>query len=217
MTKPALTHRITLVIASANRGKLREIEAILQEAPVHFVPLDRFGHIEMPPESGDSFQENARRKALFVAERVQHYALADDSGLEVEALGGQPGVRSARYGGPGLTDADRNQLLLQALDGVPLEQRTARFRCAVALASPAGDVRVVEATCEGRIGLAPRGAGGFGYDPVFEVPALGATLAELPPAAKDRFSHRAQALARIRPALEALARQVGSSGRGAAR
>ncbi len=217
MTKPALTHRITLVIASANRGKLREIEAILQQAPVLLVPLDRFGPMEMPPESGDSFQENARCKARHVAASVQQYALADDSGLEVDALGGQPGVRSARYGGPGLTDADRNHLLLRALDGVPLEQRRARFRCAVALASPAGHVTVAEGTCEGRIGLAPRGANGFGYDPVFEVPALGATLAELPAAAKDRFSHRAQALARIRPALDALAREAGSSGRGAAR
>ncbi len=219
MTKPPLTHRISLVIASANRGKLREIAAILQEAPVLLVPLDRFGPIEMPPEGGDSFQENARRKALHIAMTVGQWALADDSGLEVDALGGRPGVRSARYGGLGLTDADRNRLLLEELEGVPAERRAARFRCAVALSSPAGRVTVVEGTCEGRIAVAPRGAGGFGYDPVFEVPSLGATLAELPAAVKDQLSHRAQALAQIRLFVDALPATGDAkiSGRGAAR
>ncbi len=216
MTKHPLTPRITLVLASANCGKFREIAAILGDAPVLLLPLDRFG-IEMPPESGDSFQENARRKALHVAAASGQYALADDSGLEVEVLDGRPGVYSARYGGPDKTDADRNRLVLQELERVPLEQRSARFRCALALASPAGRVTAVEAACEGRIALVPRGEGGFGYDPIFEVSSLGATMAELPAAVKDQISHRALALRNLRPVLAALARGNQTAGRGAAR
>ena len=171
---------------------------------VLLVPLDRIGLVEVPPEGGESFLENARRKAEFVARTVGRLALADDSGLEVDALGGQPGVMSARFGGPWKRDADRNRLLLSKLEGVPPERRTARFHCVVAIASPNGLVSVADGACEGRITLAPRGDRGFGYDPIFEVPSLGLTLAEVGPDVKNRLSHRAKAIAKARAILEEL-------------
>ena len=202
MTNPPLTHRITLVIATGNRGKFNEIAALLQGLDALLVPLDRVGPVEVPPEGGDSFQENARRKAEVVARAVGHLTLADDSGLEVDALGGQPGVLSARFGGPGKSDAERYLLLLRELDGIPLERRTARFRCVVAIAEPHGLLSVADGVCEGRITLAPRGDRGFGYDPIFEIASLGLTLAEVGPEVKNRVSHRAQAVAKVRAILE---------------
>ncbi|OGB91154.1 MAG: non-canonical purine NTP pyrophosphatase, RdgB/HAM1 family [candidate division NC10 bacterium RBG_16_65_8] len=195
---------MTLVIATGNCAKFNEIAALLRGLDVLIVPLDRVGPVEVPPESGDSFQENARIKAVAVSAAVGRLALADDSGLEVDALGGEPGVRSARFGGPGNTDADRNRLLLDKLIGVPPERRTARFRCVVALAEPGGPVHFADGTCEGRIALAPRGSHGFGYDPIFEVPSLGRTLAEVGPDVKNRLSHRAQAVRAARAILERL-------------
>lgn len=202
MTNNPLAHRITLVIATGNRGKYSEIAALLQGLDALLVPLDRVGLVEVPPESGESFQENARCKAEFVARAVGRLALADDSGLEVDALGGQPGVMSARFGGPGKTDADRNRLLLSKLEGIPPERRTARFRCVVAIADPNGLVSVADGACEGRITLEPRGDYGFGYDPIFEVPSLGRTLAEVGSDVKNRLSHRAKAIAKARTILE---------------
>jgi XTP/dITP diphosphohydrolase len=196
-----------LVIATRNRGKYKEILALLKGLRVSLVPLDRAGPVEVPPEGGDSFQENARRKAAAVAAATGCLALADDSGLVVDALGGEPGVHSARFGGPSLRDdAQRNQLLLARLRGIPAERRTARFCCAVAIGEPGGRLWETEGTCEGRIVGAPRGENGFGYDPIFEVPALGRTLAELDLEAKNRVSHRAQALGRARAILEGLLR-----------
>ncbi|MFB3817208.1 MAG: RdgB/HAM1 family non-canonical purine NTP pyrophosphatase [Candidatus Methylomirabilales bacterium] len=208
MTNPDPLPTITpLVIATRNRGKYDEILALLAGLRATLVPLDRAGPVEVPPEGGDSFQENARRKARAVAAATGHLSLADDSGLEVDALGGEPGVRSARFGGSGVRDdAERNQLLLRRLHGIPAERRTARFRCAVAIAEPGGRIWEAEGTCEGRIAAAPRGEHGFGYDPVFEIPGLGRTLAELDPEAKNRVSHRAQALARARAILDAILR-----------
>jgi XTP/dITP diphosphohydrolase len=156
----------------------------------------------VPPEGGESFLENARCKAEFVARAVGRLALADDSGLEVDALGGQPGVMSARYGGPGKNDADRNQLLLSKLEGVPPARRTARFRCVVAIAGPNGMMALEDGVCEGRISLEPRGDHGFGYDPIFEVPSLGLTLAEVGPDVKNQLSHRARAIVKVRAILE---------------
>lgn len=204
LTNPPPIHRITLVIATRNPGKLNEIIALLQGLDVLLVPLDRVGPCVVPPEGGESFQVNARRKAEAVAGATGRLALADDSGLEVDALGGQPGVLSARFGGHQATDADRNRLLLENLRDIPIERRTARFRCVVAIAEPRGQVCVAEGTCEGRIALAPRGTNGFGYDPLFEIPLLGQTLAEVPSAVKNRLSHRAQALARAREILREL-------------
>ena len=190
-----------LVVATTNRGKFTEIVALLQGVKVSILPLDRAGPVQVPPEGGDSFQDNARQKALAVAAQTGCWSLADDSGLEVDALDGAPGVRSARFGWPGASDADRNDLLLARLRGVPIEQRTARFRCAVALADAAGDVWESEGVCEGRIALAPCGLRGFGYDPIFEIPAFGCTLGELDLEAKNRVSHRARALAGMRVIL----------------
>jgi XTP/dITP diphosphohydrolase len=204
LTNASLTHRITLVIATGNRGKFNEIAALLQGVDALIVPLDRVGPVEVPPESGASFKENARIKAVAVANATGCLALADDSGLEVDALGGEPGVLSARFGGPGKTDAERYHLLLDKLIGIPPERRTARFRCAVAIAVPGGAVHVAEGTCEGRIASAPRGMHGFGYDPIFELPSLGRTLAEVRPDVKNRLSHRAQAVRGARAILEGL-------------
>ncbi len=173
----------------------------MQGLEVLLLPLDRIGPIEVPPEGGESFQENSCRKARAVAKASGHLALADDSGLEVDALGGRPGVLSARFGGPQATDPDRNALLLEMLRDIPSDRRTARFRCVVAIAEPAGRVRVAEGICEGRIAAAARGIHGFGYDSIFEVPSLGKTFAEVSPEVKNRLSHRAQAMAGAREIL----------------
>ena len=194
--------RISLVIATSNPGKFNEIGALLHDLGVLLLPLDRVGPIEVPPESGESFQENAMLKAAAVARASGQLALADDSGLEVDALGGQPGVVSARFGGPQASDADRNGLILEMLRGVPTAGRTARFCCVVAIAEPQGPTRFAEGICEGRIALAPRGTRGFGYDPIFEIPFLGKTFAELDPELKIRLSHRAKAMAGARVILQ---------------
>jgi XTP/dITP diphosphohydrolase len=209
LTKPPPAHKITLVVATANRGKLKEISALLRGLGANILPLDRVGPVEVPPESGDSFQENARLKATAVSAAVGHLAIADDSGLEVDAMGGEPGVHSARFGGLGKTDADRCRLVLERLAGVPPERRTARFRCVIAVAEPGGNVHFAEGTCEGRIAFALRGTRGFGYDPIFEVPSLGRTLAEVGPAVKNRLSHRAHAIRAARPVLAQLLRWYG--------
>ena len=142
MTNQPPLHRITLVIATGNPGKFNEMATLLAGVDALIVPLDRVGPLPpMPPEGGDSFQENARRKAEAVARASGYLALADDSGLEVDALGGQPGVLSARFGGPQATDAERNARLLKLLRELPPDRRTARFRCAVAIAEPRGSVQ----------------------------------------------------------------------------
>ena len=209
MTNLSPLHKIPLVIATFNQGKFSEIARLLRDVSVFPLPLDRVGPIEVPPESGESFQENAELKAAAVARACGRLSLADDSGLEVDALGGAPGVRSARFGGPEATDADRNRLILERLQGIPTAERTARFRCVVAIAEPQGLTRFAEGICEGRITLAPRGMRGFGYDPIFEIPSLGKTFAELEPEVKNRLSHRGKAMAGaaaiLREILEACA------------
>ena len=155
----------------------------------------------MPAEGDESYRANALAKARAVARPAGAFALADDSGIEVDALGGRPGVRSARYGGPRLSDPDRCATLLSELKGVPQERRTARFRCVVALASPDGREEAVEGVVEGIITDAPQGTGGFGYDPLFFYPPLGRTFADLDPSVKNRVSHRGRALALAREVL----------------
>ena len=204
LTNPGPLPRITLVVATGNPGKFNEIAALLQGLKVLLVPLDRVGPIEVPPEGGESFQENACRKAEAVARASGQLALADDSGLEIDALGGRPGVLSSRFGGPQATDADRNALVLELLRDIPPEARTARFRCVVAIADSRGEVRVAEGVCAGRITFAIQGSHGFGYDPIFEIPSLGKTFAEIPPEVKNRLSHRAQAMAGARAILEGI-------------
>ncbi len=154
--------------------------------------LDDFPEAPPLPEEGEDYRSNAAAKALGAARWTGEIALADDSGIEVEALGGKPGLFSARYG---TDDVDRRRRLLKALAQVPEGKRGARFVCAVAVASPDGKVEMAEASCEGRIALDERGSGGFGYDPLFLVPEYGKTFAELPPAEKDKISHRGRALA----------------------
>jgi len=186
---------VKLLVATNNLGKVREYEELLAGLPFEVTFPAQEGIALEVEESGATFEENARLKALAYARASGLPTLADDSGLEVDALGGAPGVRSARYAGPGASDVDRYQKLLDALAGVPEDQRTARFRCVVALAWPDGTVHTAEGRCEGQIGWAPRGEHGFGYDPVFIVDGFGGlTMAELEPEVKNRISHRARAV-----------------------
>ncbi|MGB9775496.1 MAG: RdgB/HAM1 family non-canonical purine NTP pyrophosphatase [Anaerolineae bacterium] len=191
-----------LLIVTHNPGKKREYQALLASLPalIRF-PSDLGYRIDVR-EDGTTYAENAARKARAGAEVSGLLSLADDSGLEVDALGGAPGVRSARYT-PG-SDADRVAALLARLEGVPWERRTARFRCVIAIAIPEGDLYTTEGTCEGIIATAPAGTGGFGYDPVFYLPELGCTMAQLPPEVKNRISHRARAVEAARPILQQL-------------
>ncbi len=196
-----------LLIATNNPGKVREYEALLAGVPVTFTfPAQEQLVLEVE-EWGDTFEENARIKALAYAQASGLLTLADDSGLEVDILGGAPGVRSARYAGPDANDEDRYRKLLAELADVQAASRSARFRCVVALVEPDGTVHTEEGTCEGIIGLAPRGEHGFGYDPIFVVEGYGGqTMAELAPEVKNQVSHRARAISAMRPILERILR-----------
>ena len=184
-----------VVLASGNPGKLREFVELLAPSGLQIVPQSQFG-IEPPAETGDSFAANALLKARYAAGRCGLPALADDSGLEVDALGGAPGIHSARYAGEQASDAQNIDKLLAALAGVPSERRAARFRCVVAFVRDADDLAPVLASGEwqGRILAAPRGVAGFGYDPVFEDLASCRSAAELSSADKHALSHRGKAL-----------------------
>lgn len=182
-----------ILIATHNRGKKAEYAALLQELDAEMVTLTDLDIQEAVPEDGDTFSENALIKARAYAEMSGLLTLADDSGLEVDALDGAPGVYSARYAGENATDEERYRLLLHNLESVPDERRTARFCCVIALAWPDGRTATAEGACEGRITHEPRGEHGFGYDPVFFVSEYGRTMAELPPEVKNRISHRARA------------------------
>ncbi|MHB1132570.1 MAG: RdgB/HAM1 family non-canonical purine NTP pyrophosphatase [Chloroflexota bacterium] len=191
----------TLLIATHNEGKLREFRSLLAGLSLHLTGLrDQNIHIGLP-EEGETFEANALAKAEGYLRLSGLPTLADDSGLTVAALDGAPGVRSARFAGEGASDADRVAELLRQLASVPSGQRQARFICAIAIALPGGKSRVVGGQFEGEITLAPRGSHGFGYDPVFLVPELGRTFAELEPDEKNRISHRARAGAAARAAL----------------
>jgi XTP/dITP diphosphohydrolase len=190
------------VVATHNAGKLREVRAILGALPARLVGLAEHGGVDLPAEAED-YLANAVAKARAAARASGAIALGDDSGLEVDALGGAPGPLSARFGGPGLDDAARNRALLDALAGVPCAQRRARFVCVAALATPAGDVHTARGECEGFVLEAPRGTGGFGYDPVFEVEGQGRSMAELTPEEKHRVSHRGRAFRALADALRA--------------
>ncbi|HJP91960.1 MAG TPA: RdgB/HAM1 family non-canonical purine NTP pyrophosphatase [Pyrinomonadaceae bacterium] len=185
----------TLLLGTRNPGKVREITSILHDAGWTFRSLQEFANVEVPEETSETFAENAIAKAQFYAAATGLWALADDSGLEVEALGGTPGVYSARYAGDNASDADRRELLLSELARTGSADRSARFVSVVAIADSHGHVlNVSEGICEGTIAFAPRGHGGFGYDPLFVPDGYGQTFAELPEAIKNRISHRARAL-----------------------
>jgi XTP/dITP diphosphohydrolase len=190
-----------LLVATHNPGKAREYAQLLADLPLVVTWLADVAITEAVEETGATFAENALLKARHYAGLTGLLTWADDSGLEVDALGGEPGVFSARYGGPGLSDQQRCAALLAALNGAPEAQRTARFRCVVALAHPDGRSWTTTGVIEGRILSAPRGANGFGYDPVFFVPAYAASMAELPEAVKNQISHRAIAAAHARRLL----------------
>jgi XTP/dITP diphosphohydrolase len=202
-----------LLLASANQGKLRELRTILGGLGVELVGLAEAG-LGQPPEveeTGDTFLENALLKGRAYAAWSGLAAVADDSGLEVDALGGAPGVRSARYAGPGASDQANLDKLLTALAGVPPERRTARFRCAAVLVDADMGEWHAEAAWDGTILDAPRGSGGFGYDPVFLPDGWELTSAEVDQATKDAASHRGQAFRALRPAIEAWARGQGGA------
>jgi XTP/dITP diphosphohydrolase len=192
----------SVVLATRNPGKQREIRAILGDLPIEIQGLDAWGSLASPEETGATFAANAAAKALYYAAATGQWCLAEDSGLEVDALGGSPGVRSARYAADrcpsgadrGAVDEANNAKLLEALAGVPQPQRTARFVCHLALAGEGRILIQTFDTVEGLIAASPRGRGGFGYDPLFWLPALGRTTAELPAQRKNALSHRGKAV-----------------------
>lgn len=186
-----------LVIATKNKGKARELKELLAGFGIEVVPLSEIPSIELPPEDGKTFKENALKKARAVFDATGEPSLADDSGLVVDALEGRPGVHSARYAGENASDEDNCRKLLSELEGVAAEKRTARFNCALAY-KDGGREEVFEGELAGRIALHPRGNNGFGYDPVFEIERLGRTAAELSPGEKNAISHRAEALKRFK-------------------
>lgn len=201
--------RLEVLVATANPGKIREIQESLRGVPVRLRYLWEFHDISPVEEVGETYEENAILKAVSYSKQAGVCALADDSGLEVDALGGLPGVLSARYGGDSASDQERTEKLLMALTQHPLQERTARFVCCMALAGcPLGEsqdssdhprvLHVCEGKCEGLIGEEPRGNNGFGYDPVFVPIGYDRTFAELPSAVKNMISHRSQALAAMR-------------------
>ena len=189
-----------LLVATNNRGKMREFAEILAHPDIDLLSLADLGLTLEVHETGQTFAYNARLKAFAFARASGLVTIGDDSGLEVDALGGAPGLYSARYAGPGASDADRRAKLMHALRHTPAP-RVARFRCALAVARPTGEVMVFEGTCEGEIILEERGANGFGYDPIFYLPAYRCTMAELPPEVKNQISHRARAAQAARPYL----------------
>ena len=193
--------RKILVVATFNPHKLGEIRALLPSLPVALKALSDFPGAGPVEEDGVTLEENAAKKALAAARFTGLWALADDTGLEVDALGGGPGVRSARYAGENASPSENNAMLLSALKGLPPEKRLARFICVMALSSPAGAVKISRGVLEGRITDAARGAEGFGYDPLFEVGRGPGTLAEFSPEEKNLVSHRARALKALLPEL----------------
>jgi XTP/dITP diphosphohydrolase len=191
-----------LVLATNNRDKVREMAHALQGLPLRLIPVAELGDWPEPEETGATLEENALLKARAALERTGRLCLADDTGLEVEALGGAPGVHSSRYAGSDVTYAQNVEKLLRELAEVPAERRQARFRCVIALVEPGGRKATVEGIVEGRIRFEACGDGGFGYDPVFWVPETGRTFAEMTLAEKDGLSHRGRALAAVRRILE---------------
>jgi len=194
-----------LVLASRNKGKLDELCWYLRDTSWELCLVSAYPQAPEVEEDGKTFRENAIKKATVTALALKEWSLADDSGLEVDALGGAPGVYSARYAGLDQNgerdDRRNNEKLLQNLTGVDSHQRTARFRSVIALASPTGKFWTAEGICEGYIGFEPRGEEGFGYDPLFNLPEFGQTMAELSPEVKNRFSHRAKAMEGFLPLL----------------
>lgn len=196
---------IELVIATRNKHKIKEIKKLLEGMPIEVISL-LDGNWDIPEvvEDGSSFKENATKKAQAVCKATGKYTLADDSGLEVDALGGQPGIYSARFSGENASDRDNNVKLLTMIKDIPADRRGAQFRCAAAIASPDGKIDVVEGICRGEIGLTEEGGQGFGYDPIFIPVGYNMTFAELSMDVKNKISHRGRALEKAKLFLERL-------------
>jgi XTP/dITP diphosphohydrolase len=207
----------SLVLATANRHKAEEMQAILDDVAIPILTLKEFPDMPGVEEDGLTCQDNAIKKAQATASFTGRWALADDTGLEVDALQGRPGVYAARYAGEHATYEDNCKKLLQELEGVPLDRRTARFITVVAISNTEGHTETVEGVLEGMITQEFQGTGGFGYDPVFYVPQAGKTLAEMTFAEKNRMSHRARAITNAKSLLAKRRHQQQESGRSAAR
>ncbi len=190
-----------LLIATTNKGKMREFSSLLKNEPIEIVTPDELGIVLDYEETSDDIHLVAREKAVYAWRKSGLPSLAEDTALEVDALGGLPGARAKVFFGENVSDAERWRGLLKLLEGVPMEKRTARFRCAMAVAFSENEVLTAEGVLEGVITTEPHGAGGFGYDPVFFVPSLGKTLAELSIEKKNAISHRANALQTLLPEL----------------
>jgi XTP/dITP diphosphohydrolase len=201
-----------LLLATLNQGKIREFAEAFVRTGIDVVGLDVIPDRDEVEETGETFEANARLKADYYSSLCEMPVLADDSGLEVDALGGEPGVRSARYGGPGLDTAGRNQKLLEALQGIAEAQRTARFRCVLAVARAGETLATFEGAVEGRILEEPQGDNGFGYDPLFFHPESGCTTAELSTSAKRLISHRGAAIQAFLEALQRGDERLGGAG-----
>ncbi|MCH7760745.1 XTP/dITP diphosphatase [candidate division TA06 bacterium] len=188
---------MVLILATRNPDKIEEIQQIFQDSEAPLLSLFDFPQIGPVEETGKTLEENAVLKAKKVSRSIRKVALADDTGLEVEALQGRPGVHSARFAGPGASYEANRLKLLKSLQGVPEEKRGAVFRCIAALASPEGRIVTFEGVCRGRIGFEPKGEGGFGYDPLFIVEGIGKTFAEMTLEEKNQVSHRAKAMKKV--------------------
>ena len=193
-----------LLLATSNPGKIREYRFLLAGPSYKITTLAEEGITKVVSESGNNYEQNARLKAITYAKLSQLTALADDSGLEVDALNGEPGVKSARFAGEAATDTERVSFLLAKLNGVPWERRTACFKCVIVIATPEGQSKVCYGECRGMIALEAKGENGFGYDPIFFLPEIGKTMAELPLATKTQISHRARASQKARQVLQQL-------------
>jgi len=196
--KTDIRKRLEVIVATRNKGKLREFRDALKGLNLRIRGLNDFPDVPEVEEDGDSFIENALKKARFYSTYFGKLTLADDSGLEVGRLRGRPGVHSARYAGERASSQKNNQKLLRELEGVPISMRGARFRCIIALKSPEGKETLTEGFCRGRIGFKEKGRRGFGYDPLFILPKEGKTMAELSLEEKNRVSHRGKALRKMR-------------------
>jgi len=193
-----------LLLATSNPGKIREYRFLLDGLGYQITTLTEERIAKIVTESGNNYEQNARLKAITYAKLSQLTALADDSGLEVDALNGEPGVKSARFAGEAATDAERVSLLLAKLNSVPWERRTAHFKCVIAIANPGGRTEVCYGECHGMIAFEANGENGFGYDPIFFLPEIGKTMAELPLEMKNQISHRARASQKARQMLKQL-------------
>lgn len=193
-----------LLLATSNPGKIREYRLLLDGLGYLITTPPEEGIAEVIAESGSTYEQNARLKAVVYARSSRLTTLADDSGLEVDALNGEPGIQSARFAGEAATDTEKVSLLLTKLQGVPWERRTACFKCVIAIVGPRGREEICRGECHGMIAFEPKGKNGFGYDPIFVLPETGKTMAELPAEIKNQISHRARASQKARQVLQQL-------------